>query len=210
MENQARNPGPQAAPAGGNASAQEKIVPDTEETEAKAKAEKQAKKAQAQAEAATRAERMKKRELRALRTLGEFIHGTVKGGIDGIADGGRLGFFVAMGTTVVGTIAMGFGGFAGAFFLSMLLIPVGGMVLGGVVGTLTGGIKKARENEQKEDAVEARTSGRHVPSYRDVKDFNEYKTNFNFDRFQQQQRENNTDWQDRVRNEQSAQWSRGA
>jgi hypothetical protein len=186
------------------------------EKEAEAKTPKETKAARRREK--IQAQRMGFDPLRPLRYGAAFVGGTVNGALDGIAGGGRKGLWIGAGIGLLASIA-GFG-------IPMIVLYgvygfAGGALLGGAVGTLTGGVKGVGRSYHKEKYADelavkhvARPMrifrGNHAEAYESVR----HAQNYNFDRMIQQEntarRDEHRYWQDHVGGEGHGHgWHRG-
>lgn len=165
------------------------------------------------------AKRMGFDPLRPFRYASAFIWGTIKGGLQGLAKGGRLGlqlgliiglagwFFPALGLAAVGTSMGAFLGHMGLFGFYGF---AGGAVLSGSLGLIAGGPRGVgrayrREKYADELAVKQEARARHRGHGLDYQDRYALQRNasaYNFDRLIQQDTRTSSDvstyWQDRV------------
>lgn len=158
--------------------------------------------------------------LRPLKVTGSFIGGTVKGGLNGIGKGAGYGFWVGAAVGVLGCFAVGLGG-GGLLIMAAGLVgtTMAGMALGGGVGLLTGGANGVRKEMAADKQHDSKTAGRQpqqgrgpVRNYTDHQAAQRYVGQVNFDRYRQQDAENDRDqatyWQDRVSAERDG-WGMG-
>jgi|GEM_PF-6633961 len=149
--------------------------------------------------------------LRPLEVAGSFVKGTVMGTLGGVGQGARYGFFTGAFVGILGCIAMGTGALPMALFAGLVGCSLGGALLGGATGMLTGGVTGVHKEMQREAIVDQQAiakKGRSKPtvsqgpSQADIREENRTRSRLNFDRSRQQDLENQRDtatyWQDRV------------
>ncbi len=152
--------------------------------------------------------------LRPVRYAIGFTQGTVFGTMDTMSNWGRKGSKIgaAMGLLVL---------ISGAASGGLALIPIGwamglagGAIAGGTAGLVTGGVKGVGREQRKDkyaDDIVRRERAKSLPlpktDYRAAHREYKRRDNYNYDRYLQQQRENNSDYktyyQDAVRNSRS-------
>lgn len=156
--------------------------------------------------------------LRPLQLTGAFIGGTITGTVDGVARGARYGLLSGIAGGVLYAVAVGTGGLGLGLFVGVAVGVGAMMALGAGVGLMFGGaagVRRELKREEQEDArgpnVAAQRTTR-TSTVREIREDQRTRTQFNFDRSQQQDRENARDsqtyWQDRVGNDSSG-WSMG-
>jgi hypothetical protein len=154
--------------------------------------------------------------IRPLRLAKGFIFGTVKDTLLGISKGGRIGIYTGIAAGLLGAVGLGLGAAPALLIALPLASALGGIAVGGLIGLTTGGIKGLRREERREKYADemaqkqetARPAGidrrQHRAALADYRDDQQTTSNFNFDRIQQQNRENLSDdkmyWSDRVSN----------
>lgn len=133
-----------------------------------------------------------------------FTKGTVVGGLNGIATGGRIGLWTGVAAGIVGTIGFGLGAapmmFLGVGAATVLL----GIQLGGAIGAITGaykGVQREKRRDKYSDEL-ARKQQMKRPARRKglgyafdkYEEDVEERSEINFDRLFQQQREDQRDF----------------
>ena len=160
--------------------------------------------------------------LRPVQQVGAFAKGTVVGGLNGVAKGGRYGMWVGMAAGILGCIAVGFAG-GGLLMIATGFVGAAltGMAVGGAVGVLGGGVKELHKEvcrqqgcdakEKQQDAAKAAALPA-TPTQQDFREDRQTRSELNYDRYRQQDAENKRDlqtyWQDRVSAEQGG-WGMG-
>lgn len=150
--------------------------------------------------------------MRPMRYTGSFVKGTFTGFVDGIANGGRKGFWAGLGLGIFAGIA------SGAVIATALPMAIGGLALAGAAGAVIGAVRggtgavglehrrdkyanEVSERQSARAAREARTQSYHT-DHRESFARRTGAANYNFERQLQQERENDRDygtyWQDRV------------
>ena len=144
-----------------------------------------------------------------VKRTGQFIGGTVMGSLNGISTGVRRGLWLGAAVGILGCVAVGFaGGGIGLLVGGFLATTVATGALGGVIGLATGGMNgirraeaRAKMAEQQHQAQQPTAQHRRAERH-DYMQAERARGTLNFDRFQQQERENANDranyWQDRV------------
>ena len=152
--------------------------------------------------------------VRPFRYAGNLLKGTFTGGLDGMANWGRKGFWAGLGFGIFAGIA------GGAVIATALPMAIGGFALAAAAGTVIGAVrggtgavgreyrrdKYASEVAERQEARAAREARSHNAGYAvDHRESYRRRTgaaNFNFERQLQQERENDRDygtyWQDRM------------
>lgn len=154
--------------------------------------------------------------LRPVRYTGAGLKGTAEGLFNGMAHFGRKGLWVGLGVGI-------FVGLTGGFGYTLMLAAAGfaaGAVGGAAFGALKGGYdgvsRAARRDKYSNELAErqaaredraSRAQGAPRRNPRDARDRKQTLSNYSFERFMQQDMENDRDyatyWQDRVSNGQS-------
>ncbi len=181
----------------------------------------EAKKNQEAAEAQQKADRAdgKAAELTPLGRTLTYAGGTLKGGLNGMATGGRFGFWAAL----IAMVVVGFGAGLSAsiagqmLFLGIPAIMLVGVAIGGVVGLVTGGPGELARKERGDDghapALGPKRRAYQTMNYQEAREAQQDHQENIFDKLQQQERvdrhEASTYWRDQVQNQPSASWSRG-
>lgn len=163
--------------------------------------------------------------LRPVRMLGAFVKGTIMGTLGFAGKGAQYGLWGGAFFGVLGAIALGMSAGPMALFVGLIGFPVVGFGLGALAGAALGGVlgvnREMKRDKQAEDAARASASKQSRPALgkaqrADVADSLEEerrkRTELNFDRSRQQdlenQRDNQTYWQDRIASESNG-WGMG-
>lgn len=141
---------------------------------------------------------------RPLRLTWAFVAGTLNGAVNGMAYLGKKGMWFGAGIGLLS--AMAYGGVIGSVFLGGVVGLAGAAVLGGAIGAVIGGprnVSRARRKEKYADDLAQRQMARaQRPAqgvgpgvdYDDLSEARRKAAAYNFERSQQQERENERDY----------------
>ncbi len=146
-----------------------------------------------------------------------FASGTFSGFGNGVANGGRYGFYAALALVVIGGIGFGASAIPTLLVLGVPGLMLAGMALGATAGTLVGGAREVARKERGDDEDVVLQTPRQRPhsgmNYQERREAQQDRVEVNFDRLQQQQRvdrqDANTYWRDEVSNRSGGGWARG-
>lgn len=153
-----------------------------------------------------------------------FTGSTVKGTLNGIARGGKIGFFTGLAAGVVGSIMSGAGISAAMLILTPLGMGIAFCAVGGAIGLFQGAraglphhrAARATSNDAVQSQGAARPAGIGRAALAEYHQERKEISDFNYDRMQQQQNENkqdfnqyDTSWQDRVGAGSRGGWAKG-